>query len=119
MKTLKNWTRSEMWQKNHYNPSQTILFSFKKKEYGIIIQAGSSDYVDVFCEEDSIYILFHNTSLGYVGLENFSLNENDVFEQFSDVFFQGYEVDEVFGENFLDLAPMTMCKRLQPYVDCV
>ena len=114
MKRVKNFeTRKESIEDacraGRFNPSLEIVFRDKAGIHIHKIGAGYSDELHVFREDGVTYVLARNNALPYVGLEAF---EGD--DQVGDIFLQEQQVSEVLGRD--DLAPLTIVKRLQPYL---
>lgn len=90
----------------------------------LYLLAGSLDDVDVFREGRDLLALSWNRRLGCVGLQVWGPEDNlegdwDEEPQGSDddVFLQSEdEIEAVLGPKGLDLAPITMAKRLYPWL---
>ena len=92
-----------------FHPLLEIVFRDKAGIHTHKIGAGYSDELHVFREDGVTYVLARNNALPYVGLEAF---EGD--DTVGDIFLQEHQVSEVLGRD--DLAPITIIKRLQPYL---
>jgi len=92
-----------------FHPSLEIVFRDKAGIHTHKIGAGYSDDLHVFREDDVTYVLARNNALPYVGLEVFEGSD-----KVGDIFLQEHQVSEVLGRD--DLAPITIVKRLQPYL---
>jgi hypothetical protein len=99
----------DAFRAGRFNPSLEITFRDRTGIHTHKIGAGYSDELDVYREAGVTYVLARNNALPYVGLEAF---EGD--EKVGDLFLQEGQVIEVLGRS--DLAPVTMIKRLQPYL---
>ena len=114
MKRVKNYevrkeSTEDAVRAGRFNPSLEIVFRDKAGIHTHKIGAGYSDELHVFREDGVTYVLARNNALPYVGLEAF---EED--DKVGDIFLQEHQVSEVLGRD--DLAPITMVKRLQPYL---
>ena len=92
-----------------FHPSLEIGFRDGTGKHTHKIGAGYSDDLHVFREDGVTYVLARNNAFPYLGVEAFA-GEDKV----GDIFLQEHQVSEVLGRD--DLAPITVVKRLQPYL---
>jgi hypothetical protein len=60
-----------------------------------------------------LYVVSINTSLGYVGLTAYGIQEDD---EVGEVFLQNDdEIQDMLGRQGLDLCPVTIARRLAEY----
>ena len=59
---------------NRCNPAYKLSTRYKSKDVSFTIGAGSSDTVFAFSEGNSIYVLTHNFSLEYAGVQEYHLD---------------------------------------------
>ena len=114
MKRVKNFevrkeSIEDACRAGRFHPSLEIVFRDEAGIHTHKIGAGYSDELHVFREDGVTYVLARNNVLPYVGLEAF---EGD--DKVGDIFLQEHQVSEVLGRD--DLAPITIIKRLQPYL---
>lgn len=113
MRTVNNYQiEQETWEEQQdggrYHPGRVVIFRDKTGEHRVHIEAGSSDYVDLFREGCFTIVLSHNPRLWYTGIEVF---EGDRLAW--DVFLQAdYEIEEILGASGVDLEPIHIAKRL-------
>lgn len=101
------------WQKGHYAPSRTILFTTTTgREKEVVISAGFDDDVYVFSGGGLYYVLAVNTRLPYIGLETF----NEEGEPMGDIFLQEGESYETLGESWDDEDPQVLAEQLADYI---
>ena len=91
-----------------WNPALEITFCDKTGQHTHKLSAGHQDDIDVYREDDETYVVTRNEYLGYVGLEVFKGQKKAV-----DLFLEYHDAKEVLGK--LDLAPITIAKRLMQY----
>lgn len=105
-----NWNQYEL----EHSPDGTVVLHYRDRsgKWNVELQCGTHDDVDVFREGCVTYVLTRNDRLGYVGVEGF---ENGKLE--GDLFLQDSQaVNEVLGRRGLDLAPMTIVKRMREHL---
>ena len=99
----------DMCKAKRFNPSLEITFRDKNGIHHHKLSAGYDDDIYVYREHKETFILTQNPRLGYVGLEVF---EGDT--KSGDIFLEAHQVIEVLGRE--DLAPFTIVRRLEDYV---
>lgn len=125
MKTLHNWKiQDESFDRQsaagRHNPGQELLISEGDKVWNqltIPISCGTSDDVHIFTQDEgNIIVLVVNLGLWYCGLEVFD-NRGKVGPLNNRTFLQvDYHIREVLGPKELDLAPITIAKKLYNYL---
>jgi hypothetical protein len=130
MKTI-DFKRVKRWGSGHHNPHKNIVVLFDRGLWELESGHGSGDDIHVFKEDGRILVLTINHGLGYVGLSEYNLGDkpspkfnrsgdDDPYysiEEDGNVFLdKDYEIEETLGPKGLDLAPMTIAKRLIEYL---
>lgn len=120
MRRFDNWTKRtatvEETPKGNYNPPQMLDFTFNRKTYTVQLSAGSGDYVEVYRDGDSLFVLSYNYRLGYVGLQVFALKGEYAGEEIGEVFEQSPDENESL-RGWEDLAPFTLIRILADHVE--
>ena len=82
------------------------------------IAAGDGDDIEVRQEKDIIYVLCRNYSLGYIGLEVFLKQPQQINQLVfvGEVFLQDEsDIEEVLGPKGIDYSTATCIRRLEQY----
>lgn len=120
MRRFNNWNQRtatvEETPKGFYNPPQMMDFTFNRKTYTVQLSAGTSDYVEVYRDGDSLFVLSYNYRLGYVGLQVFALKGDYAGELMGEIFEQSPDENEDL-KGWEDMAPFTLIKILANYVE--
>lgn len=95
-----------------YGEKAVLKFRDRMGKHVVELACGSRDEVEVFREGEFTYALSWNDGLWYVGIEKFrgATLEADLFLQNSE------DVEGCLGKKGLELAPITMVKRLAEYL---
>jgi len=101
----------EMVKAGRFNPCLEISFWDRTGSHTHKLSAGYDDVLDVYREGLQTYVLSHNHSLGYVGLEIF---KGSVVT--GEMFLEGHGMKDILGSE--RLAPFNMIKRLREYIFC-
>jgi hypothetical protein len=88
-----------------------LVLDYQNRSY--ILNAGSSDVLEVFTQSIGLYVLTLNSYAGYVGLDSYVLSEA---EPINTVFLQEYEVVELLGSKWKDLSTRTIAIKLIEYL---
>jgi len=100
---------------HRFNPGLVLLCNKQR----FPIASGAGDDVDVLTDGESLYVVSMNQSLGYVGMEVFSLDPAErarVGGHSGECFFQNdWDVKEVLGENWEDMPIEQIAQTLQDY----
>ena len=99
----------DMINGGRFNPCLEIYFWDRTGSHTHKLGAGYEDVLDVYREGLQTYVLSHNNSLGYMGLEIF---KGSVV--IGEMFVEGHEVKETLGSE--RLAPFTIIKRLRRFI---
>jgi hypothetical protein len=122
----------ERWPAGHHNPHKNLIIHYRGKRYELECGAGSDDSVSVFREGKIVFVLVVNTSLPYVGLDEYNLDdepkvrkgfagrfgEGDYasLEPVASIFGQEHQVEELLGPRGTDLTDATMVRRLAEHL---
>ena len=79
----------------------------------VMLQAGTSDDVEVYREEGSFHVLTLNSGLGYLGLEVF---QEGTLEAQGEVFIQNSDELQMSKDPF-EYSPHYLIRTLQEYLD--
>ena len=107
--TINKESTEDMIVSGKFNPSLVLTFQDKSGQHKHKLSAGYGDDVEVYCEDDEIFIFYTNDMLGYVGLEIFEGAEKQ-----GDIFLEEYEIKDVLGRR--NLAPFNVIKKLRDYI---
>lgn len=99
----------DMVKAGRFNPCLEIYFWDRTGSHIHKLSAGYDDVLDVYREGLQTYVLSHNHSLEYIGLEIF---KGSVV--IGEMFVEGHEVKETLGSE--RLAPVTIIKRLRRFI---
>ena len=99
----------DMRKAGRYNRSLEITFRDRTGVHTHKLGAGYSDVLDVYRDGTETYVLSHNESLGYFGLEVF---EGD--QKTGDMFVESHHVQDILGRD--DLASFNAIKRMREYI---
>jgi hypothetical protein len=97
-----------------YNPASVALWDENCGRFAcrhrLILSAGDSDSLEFYREGNEVIALSLNTRLGYCGIQVY---DETMGEQIGELFVQtDYEIADILGRKGVDLAPMTIAKRL-------
>lgn len=98
----------------YYNNPQMITFRLRGREYNTVIGAGSNDDTSLWrLQGDAyVYLLSYNTGMGYVGLTEYWLSDEDVLEH-NEVFLDNDQgIQDALGPSGLELPETLMVRRL-------
>lgn len=96
-----------------YNPGLVAVVRSGRQTIRLPLSAGQRDSIHAFRSGSHFFVLSYAVGFPYAGLQVFDASGVAAGE----VFFQGDACDEVVGpRGLIDLAPMTLCKRLAEYV---
>ena len=99
----------DMCKTGRYNRSLEITFRDKTGVHTHKLSAGHSDVLDVYRDGTETYVLSHNESLGYFGLEVFEGSQKT-----GDMFVESHQVKDILGRD--DLASFNAIKRMREYI---
>ena len=99
----------DMLKAERFNPCLEMTFRDRRGTHTHKISAGYRDDISAFRENVTTYILSHNPGLGYAGIEVF---EGD--EKINDVFLQGEQMLDLFGDD--ELTPFEMIYQLKDLI---
>ena len=103
-------TEGDQKASGRYNPGLVLVY----KGLRIPLKAGTGDHIDVFEEQDTLYVLAVNSRLPYLGVDSYDATTG---EEMSYIFLQDeWNIAEVLGEDWEDLDPESVVKHLQDYL---
>jgi len=96
-----------------YNPAMVATFRYRHKNHEITLDAGTSDRIRFFHEDQFFIVLSANWRLDYVGIQVYDMDNQ---WETAKAFFQGEEqYKELLGPKGLDLSDVTIASRLFSY----
>lgn len=123
------WKTIERWPRGHHNPHRNIVVRYRNKTWELESGHGRGDDVDVYLEGDRAYVLVTRSNLGYVGLSEYVLNKDfetkhedydssyQAVGNSAEVFIdRDYEIEEILGPRGFDLQPLSILRKVRPYL---
>ena len=103
-------TEEEQRTHGHYYPGLVLVY----KGLRIPLKAGTRDIIEVFEEQDTLYVLAVNTRLPYIGLDSY---DSATGEETGYIFLQDeWTIVAALGEDWEDLSSEDVVKHLQEYM---
>jgi len=114
MRKIHNYriNKEDFWEMLHakrHSPCLVITFRDISGQHTHKLSAGYGDGIDVYREGLQTYVLSHNKSLGYVGLQIFKGSEI-----VGEMFVEDHEVKETLGRE--GLPPSTIIKKMREFI---
>jgi hypothetical protein len=106
-------TYEEQLAARRYHPATVLLWG----DLRLTLSCGTSDYVQCFIDETTIYVVSINNGLGYAALQTFYAKGEHAGEENGSVFCSdSQDIHEMLGPRGIDYSMHTIAKRLAEYI---
>ena len=124
--------RVSRWTPKHWSPHDNLVVQVNDQIFELESGHGTHDSISIFRDDAFVYVLVINSSLPYVGLAEYNIQDATVerdnydpegpkiyrsISECSQVFLQvDYELESVLGHDWLEKSPLQLATELREHL---